>query len=164
MKQAYVQTKGNAEHSVSGEESSPEDDAANNTESNIESITKSSIYYGNKIGHKSYVEIKVNISKAKNIIINAKDSFKAKRFIQSIKNQRSNNEIKTIESNDKGIKQSVCYSGSKTIKQSKKVSTKAMEKSVKTAEQTFKLPIKNITTPLNYQNYQLNLLSQALKL
>lgn len=39
-----------------------------------------------------------------------------------------------------------------------------MEKSVKTAEQTFKLPIKNITTPLNYQNYQLNLLSQALKL
>ena len=155
VKQAYVQTKDKAEHSTNTEESSPEEYAVNNAESHIKSATISAIYFGNKIGHKGYTETKANIPKVKSTIANAKDSFKTKRSMQSIKSRRSNNAIKTIDTTDKSIKQSVTSSGSKTIKQSEKLSTKAMGKSVKTAEQTFKTPIKTSAMPKAYPNNQI---------
>ncbi len=127
MKRAYIHTKDKAEHSVYNEESNVEEYAANKAENHIHSMVDKGIYYGNKVGHKSYVETKGKIK-------TAKENYK----VRSLMKKQSNKSIKSIEKTTIDIKQPL----EKSIKQTEKNMIKPIGKSVKTAEQTFKGPIK----------------------
>lgn len=127
MKRAYIHTKDKAEHSVYSEESNVEEYATNKAENHIHSTIDKGIYYGNKIGHKSYVETKGKIK-------TAKENYK----VHSLMKKQSNKSIKSIEKTTIDIKQPL----EKSIKQTEKNIIKPIGKSVKTAEQTFKGPIK----------------------
>lgn len=154
MKQAYVQTKDKAEHSIQTDESSAEEYAANKTQESIGETVSKSAYASDKLGRKSVEITKDNISKArdkmpeiKENVSRAKDNFKAHRASQSLKKQHTyaqntNKIIKTVEHSEKTIRQSVTSAGNKSIKIASKQSAKTVGKSVKTAEQTAKASIK----------------------
>lgn len=127
MKRAYIHTKDKTEHSVYSEESNVDEYAANKTENQIHSVVDKGNFYGNKIGHKSYVETKGKIK-------TAKENYK----VRSLMKKQSNKSIKSIEKTNIDIKQSL----EKSIKQTEKNIIKPIGKSVKTTEQTFKGPIK----------------------
>ena len=140
MKQAYIATKDKAEHSVNANSYTAEEYASDKMERSIDEITHDGAYLFDKAGRKGVESTKNNYRSAKDSI----QQFKKNRAEQSLRKQTQNTKsaIKTLDTTDKGIKQSVNSAGKKTIKTAEKGATKAAQKSVKTAEKTAKTAIK----------------------
>ena len=153
IKHAYIETKDKAEHSISSNETSPEEYAANNAERHIDSSSKTLAYNANKIGYRSFKETKENISKLKNDPISAKESFKTNRLIKSFRKQKDDIQ--------KDIKQSVASSGTKDIKVANKIA-KVNDNSIKVSNKTIKTP-KDNTAVINKAKKSSQILAQKAK-
>ena len=138
MKQTYIASKEKAENAVKTDSNSPEEYADEKIERGIDEITHDGAYLFDKEGRKGLKDTKENYYKAKDGI----QRFKQQRAERTLRKQSSSTAIKTVDTSEKTIKQSVVSAGKKDIKLAGKEATKTAQKSVKTAEHTAKTAIK----------------------
>ena len=138
MKQTYIVSKEKVENAVKTDSNSPEEYADGKIEKGIDEITHDGAYLFDKEGRKGLKDTKENYDKAKDGI----QRFKQQRAERTLRKQSSSTAIKTVDTSEKTIKQSVVSAGKKDIKLAGKEATKTAQKSVKTAEHTAKTAIK----------------------
>lgn len=138
MKQTYIASKEKAENAVKTDSNSPEEYADEKIERGVDEITHDGAYLFDKEGRKGLKDTKENYYKAKDGI----QRFKQQRAERTLRKQSSSTAIKTVDTSEKTIKQSVVSAGKKDIKLAGKEATKTAQKSVKTAEHTAKTAIK----------------------
>ena len=141
MKQAYISTKEKAERSVNANSNTAEEYASDKLEVGIDEVVHDGAYVFDKAGRKGLETTKENIRYAKDGV----QRFKQQRAEKSLRKQTTHNTssaIKTVDTAEKTVKQSVSSSGKKTIKLAEKEVATTTQKSVKTAEQTAKTAIK----------------------
>ena len=138
MKQTYIASKEKAEDAIKTDSNSPEEYADEKIEKGIDEITHDGAYLFDKKGRKGLKDTKENYDKAKDSI----QRFKQQRAERTLRKQSSSTAIKTVDTSEKTIKQSVVSAGKKDIKLAGKEATKTAQKSVKTAEHTAKTAIK----------------------
>ena len=138
MKQTYIASKEKAENAVKTDSNSPEEYADEKIERGVDEITHDGAYLFDKEGRKGLKDTKENYYKAKDGI----QRFKQQRAERTLRKQSSGTAIKTVDTSEKTIKQSVVSAGKKDIKLAGKEATKTAQKSVKTAEHTAKTAIK----------------------
>ena len=138
MKQTYIVSKEKVENAVKTDSNSPEEYADEKIEKGIDEITHDGAYLFDKEGRKGLKDTKENYDKVKDGI----QRFKQQRTERTLRKQSSSTAIKTVDTSEKTIKQSVASAGKKNIKFAGKEATKTAQKSVKTAEHTAKTAIK----------------------
>ena len=139
IKDAYVRTKGKAEHSVFAAESSPEEYATDRTLTGTETAVHEVAHGLDKVGRKGIKTTKENISKAKDYFQRRKADLPKKQAQDALRRVRRSADttqkaIKTVDRSGKTIKQ--------TAKSTGKVAVKTTQKTIKTAEQTARMTIK----------------------
>ena len=139
IKDAYVRTKGKAEHSVFAAESSPEEYAADRTLTGTETAVHEVAHGLDKVGRKGIKTTKENISKAKDYFQRRKADLPKKQAQDTMRRvhrsaDTTQKAIKTVDRSGKTIKQ--------TAKSTGKAAVKTTQKSIKTAEQTSRTAIK----------------------
>lgn len=166
MKQAYIQTKDKAEHSVEAEEHNETEYATNRMESGTKRATEETVHQTKKAVDKGAKKVKDKVerkvenrvkkkveNKAENT---AKDTVKnsaerasknaAKKSAEkSVRSTQSvgRKSIRTVEKTSaKTVKQSARSAGKATVKTTQKGTVKTVKTSVKTAEKTSKAAIK----------------------
>ena len=161
MKEAYIRTRDNADHSLYAAESSPGEYASDRLSSGVDSVTHEAIHQFDKQGRKGIKTTKENISKVKENIQKRKAAAEqpkkqakkqaarktrqaADRISEPVKTLRQERgAVKTLDRGKKSIK--TMDRGRKTIKQASataKGTVKTASKSIKTAEKTAKASIK----------------------
>ena len=161
MKEAYIRTRDNADHSLYAAESSPGEYASDRLSSGVDSVTHEAIHQFDKQGRKGIKTTKENISKVKENIQKRKAAAEqpkkqaekqaarktrqaADRISEPVKTLRQERgAVKTLDRGKKSIK--TVDRGRKTIKQAAstaKGTVKTASKSIKTAEKTAKASIK----------------------
>lgn len=142
MKRAYISTKDKAEHSTYSDENSADEYASDRFEQGVDTAVHESVHLIDRAGRKGIDATKESIHKANDAVRN----FKVKQNENALYTQTQNIGGKTLmtdkKSAEKTIKQSARSAGNKTIKTVGKGSANAVQKSVKTAEQTAKTAIK----------------------
>ena len=161
MKEAYIRTRDNADHSLYAEESSPGEYASDRLSSGVDSVTHEAIHQFDKQGRKGIKTTKENISKVKENIQKRKAAAeqpkkqakkqaarktrqtadKISEPVRTLRQERG--AVKTLDRGKKSIK--TVDRGRKTIKQASataKGTVKTASKSIKTAEKTAKASIK----------------------
>ena len=156
MKAAYAKTKDKAESGMYAQETSADEYAADRVQNAEDRIIHEGVYAFDKEGRKGFETTKDNAIKLKDSI----QSFQQKRAEKALHTQqgpshstpspsksgysngkipttsRVQTPIKTVPKAEKTIRQSARSAGRRTIKTVDTVSTKAVGKSVKTAEKT----------------------------
>lgn len=161
MKEAYIRTRDNADHSLYAAESSPGEYASDRLSSGVDNVTHEAIHQFDKQGRKGIKTTKENISKVKENIQKRKAAAEqpkkqaekqaarktrqaADRISEPVKTLRQERgTVKTLDRGKKSIK--TVDRGRKTIKQAAstaKGTVKTASKSIKTAEKTAKASIK----------------------
>ena len=161
MKEAYIRTRDNADHSLYAAESSPGEYASDRLSSGVDNVTHEAIHQFDKQGRKGIKTTKENISKVKENIQKRKAAAEqpkkqaekqaarktrqaADRISEPVKTLRQERgAVKTPDRGKKSIK--TVDRGRKTIKQAAstaKGTVKTASKSIKTAEKTAKASIK----------------------
>ena len=161
MKEAYIRTRDNADHSLYAAESSPGEYASDRLSSGVDSVTHEAIHQFDKQGRKGIKTTKENISKVKENIQKRKAAAEqpkkqakkqaarktrqaADRISEPVRTLRQERgAVKTLDRGKKSIK--TVDRGRKTIKQASstaKGTVKTASKSIKTAEKTAKASIK----------------------
>ena len=161
MKEAYIRTRDNADHSLYAAESSPGEYASDRLSSGVDNVTHEAIHQFDKQGRKGIKTTKENISKVKENIQKRKAAAEqpkkqaekqaarktrqaADRISEPVKTLRQERgAVKTLDRGKKSIK--TVDRGRKTIKQASstaKGTVKTASKSIKTAEKTAKASIK----------------------
>lgn len=161
MKEAYIRTRDNADHSLYAAESSPGEYASDRLSSGVDSVTHEAIHQFDKQGRKGIKTTKENISKVKENIQKreaAAEQPKKQAKKQAARKTRQTADkisepvrtlrqergaVKTLDRGKKSIK--TVDRGRKTIKQASataKGTVKTASKSIKTAEKTAKASIK----------------------
>ena len=161
MKEAYIRTRDNADHSLYAAESSPGEYASDRLSSGVDNVTHEVIHQFDKQGRKGIKTTKENISKVKENIQKRKAAAEqpkkqaekqaarktrqaADRISEPVKTLRQERgAVKTLDRGKKSIK--TVDRGRKTIKQAAstaKGTVKTASKSIKTAEKTAKASIK----------------------
>ena len=161
MKEAYIRTRDNADHSLYAAESSPGEYASDRLSSGVDNVTHEAIHQFDKQGRKGIKTTKENISKVKENIQKRKAAAEqpkkqaekqaarktrqaADRISEPVKTLRQERgAVKTLDRGKKSIK--TVDRGRKTIKQAAstaKGTVKTASKSIKTAEKTAKASIK----------------------
>ena len=135
MKDAYVRTKGEAEHGVFAAESSPEEYAADRTLTGTETTAHEAANGFDKAGRKGVKTTKENISKAKDYFQRRKTDLPKKQAQDAMRRVRRSADttqktIKTVDRSGKAIKQ--------TAKSTGKAAVKTTQKTIKTARTTIK--------------------------
>lgn len=161
MKEAYIRTRDNADHSLYAAESSPGEYASDRLSSGVDSVTHEAIHQFDKQGRKGIKTTKENISKVKENIQKRKAAAeqpkkqakkqaarktrqtadKISEPVRTLRQERG--AVKTLDRGKKSIK--TADRGRKTIKQASataKGTVKTASKSIKTAEKTAKASIK----------------------
>ena len=166
MKQAYIQTKDKAEHSVEPEEHNETEYASDRMESGTKRVAEETVHQTKKAVHKGAEKVKDKVerkiedrvkkkveNKAENT---AKDTVKnsaerasknaakksAEKSIRAT-NSAGRKSIRTVEKTSaKTVKQSARSTGKATVKTAQKGTVKTVKTSVKTAEKTSKAAIK----------------------
>ena len=161
MKEAYIRTRDNADHSLYAAESSPGEYASDRLSSGVDSVTHEAIHQFDKQGRKGIKTTKENISKVKENIQKRKAAAeqpkkqakkqaarktrqtadKISEPVRMLRQERG--AVKTLDRGKKSIK--TVDRGRKTIKQASataKGTVKTASKSIKTAEKTAKASIK----------------------
>ena len=161
MKEAYIRTRDNADHSLYAAESSPGEYASDRLSSGVDSVTHEAIHQFDKQGRKGIKTTKENISKVKENIQKRKAAAeqpkkqakkqaarktrqtadKISEPVRTLRQERG--AVKTLDRGKKSIK--TVDRGRKTIKQASataKGTVKIASKSIKTAEKTAKASIK----------------------
>ena len=161
MKEAYIRTRDNADHSLYAAESSPGEYASDRLSSGVDSVTHEAIHQFDKQGRKGIKTTKENISKVKENIQKRKAAAeqpkkqakkqaarktrqtadKISEPVRTLRQERGT--VKTLDRGKKSIK--TVDRGRKTIKQASataKGTVKTASKSIKTAEKTAKASIK----------------------
>ena len=161
MKEAYIRTRDNADHSLYAAESSPGEYASDRLSSGVDSVTHEAIHQFDKQGRKGIKTTKENISKVKENIQKRKAAAeqpkkqakkqaarktrqtadKISEPVRTLRQERG--AVKTLDRGKKSIK--TMDRGRKTIKQASataKGTVKTASKSIKTAEKTAKASIK----------------------
>ena len=142
MKQAYISTKDKAEHSTYSDENSADEYASDRFEQGVDTAVREGVRLIDRAGRKGMDITKKSVRKANDAVHN----FKVKQSENALQKQTQyigNKTVRTAEkSAEKTIKQSARSAGNKTIKTVGKGSANAVQKSVKTAEQTAKTAIK----------------------
>ena len=161
MKEAYIRTRDNADHSLYAAESSPGEYASDRLSSGVDSVTYEAIHQFDKQGRKGIKTTKENISKVKENIQKRKAAAeqpkkqakkqaarktrqtadKISEPVRTLRQERG--AVKTLDRGKKSIK--TVDRGRKTIKQASataKGTVKTASKSIKTAEKTAKASIK----------------------
>ena len=161
MKEAYIRTRDNADHSLYAAESSPGEYASDRLSSGVDSVTHEAIHQFDKQGRKGIKTTKENISKVKENIQKRKAAAeqpkkqakkqaarktrqtadKISEPVRTLRQERG--AVKTLDRGKKSIK--TVDRGRKTIKQAAstaKGTVKTASKSIKTAEKTAKASIK----------------------
>ena len=161
MKEAYIRTRDNADHSLYAAESSPGEYASDRLSSGVDNVTHEAIHQFDKQGRKGIKTTKENISKVKENIQKRKAAAEqpkkqaekqaarktrqaADKISEPVKTLRQERgAVKTLDRGKKSIK--TVDRGRKTIKQASstaKGTVKTASKSIKTAEKTAKASIK----------------------
>ena len=161
MKEAYIRTRDNADHSLYAAESSPGEYASDRLSSGVDNVTHEAIHQFDKQGRKGIKTTKENISKVKENIQKRKAAAEqpkkqaekqaarktrqaADRISEPVKTLRQERgAVKTLDRGKKSIK--TVDRGRRTIKQAAstaKGTVKTASKSIKTAEKTAKASIK----------------------
>ena len=161
MKEAYIRTRDNADHSLYAAESSPGEYASDRLSAGVDNVTHEAIHQFDKQGRKGIKTTKENISKVKENIQKRKAAAEqpkkqaekqaarktrqaADRISEPVKTLRQERgAVKTLDRGKKSIK--TVDRGRKTIKQAAstaKGTVKTASKSIKTAEKTAKASIK----------------------
>ena len=161
MKEAYIRTRDNADHSLYAAESSPGEYASDRLSSGVDSVTHEAIHQFDKQGRKGIKTTKENISKVKENIQKRKAAAEqpkkqaekqaarktrqaADKISEPVRTlQQERGAVKTLDRGKKSIK--TVDRGRKTIKQASstaKGTVKTASKSIKTAEKTAKASIK----------------------
>ena len=166
MKEAYIRTRDNADHSLYAAESSPGEYASDRLSSGVDSVAHEAIHQFDKQGRKGIKTTKENISKVKENIQKRKAAAAqpkkeaekraarqagqraghqaADRISEPVRTLRQERgAVKTLDRGKKSIK--TVDRGRKTIKQASstaKGTVKTASKSIKTAEKTAKASIK----------------------
>ena len=138
MKQTYIASKEKVENAVRTDSNSPEEYADEKIERGVDEITHDGAYLFDKEGRKGLKDTKEHYDKVKDGI----QRFKQQRTERTLRKQSSSTAIKTVDTSEKTIKQSVASAGKKNIKFAGKEATKMAQKFVKTAEHTAKTAIK----------------------
>lgn len=161
MKEAYIRTRDNADHSLYAAESSPGEYASDRLSSGVDSVTHEAIHQFDKQGRKGIKTTKENISKVKENIQKRKAAAeqpkkqakkqaarktrqtadKISEPVRTLRQERG--AVKTLDRGKKSIK--TVDRGRKTIKQASataKGTVKTASKSIKTAKKTAKASIK----------------------
>ena len=161
MKEAYIRTRDNADHSLYAAESSPGEYASDRLSSGVDSVTHEAIHQFDKQGRKGIKTTKENISKVKENIQKRKAAAeqpkkqakkqaarktrqtadKISEPVRTLRQERG--AVKTLDRGKKSIK--TVDRGRKSIKQASataKGTVKTASKSIKTAEKTAKASIK----------------------
>ena len=161
MKEAYIRTRDNGDHSLYAAESSPGEYASDRLSSGVDSVTHEAIHQFDKQGRKGIKTTKENISKVKENIQKRKAAAeqpkkqakkqaarktrqtadKISEPVRTLRQERG--AVKTLDRGKKSIK--TVDRGRKTIKQAAataKGTVKTASKSIKTAEKTAKASIK----------------------
>ena len=161
MKEAYIRTRDNADHSLYAAESSPGEYASDRLSSGVDSVTHEAIHQFDKQGRKGIKTTKENISKVKENIQKRKTAAeqpkkqakkqaarktrqtadKISEPVRTLRQERG--AVKTLDRGKKSIK--TVDRGRKSIKQASataKGTVKTASKSIKTAEKTAKASIK----------------------
>ena len=161
MKEAYIRTRDNADHSLYAAESSPGEYASDRLSSGVDSVTHEAIHQFDKQGRKGIKTTKENISKVKENIQKRKAAAeqpkkqakkqaarktrqtadKISEPVRTLRQERG--AVKTLDRGKKSIK--TVDRGHKIIKQASataKGTVKTASKSIKTAEKTAKASIK----------------------
>ena len=161
MKEAYIRTRDNADHSLYAAEGSPGEYASDRLSSGVDSVTHEAIHQFDKQGRKGIKTTKENISKVKENIQKRKaaaeqpkkqakkqaarktrqTAYKISEPVRTLRQERG--AVKTLDRGKKSIK--TVDRGRKTIKQASataKGTVKTASKSIKTAEKTAKASIK----------------------
>ena len=139
MKDAYIRTKGKAEHGIFAVESSPEEYAADRTLTGTETAAHEVAHGLDKAGRKGVKTTKENISKAKDYFQRRRTDLPKKQAQDAMRRVRRSADatqktIKTVDRSGKTIKQ--------TAKSTGKAAVKTTQKTIKTAEQTARTTIK----------------------
>ena len=162
MKQAYIQTKDKAEHSVEAEEHNETEYASDRMESGTKRVTEETVHQTKKAVHKGAEKVKDKVEQkienrvkkkvensAENTVKNsaerASKNAAKKSAEKSIRatNSAGRKSIRTVEkSSAKTVKQSARSAGKATVKTAQKGTVKTVKTSVKTAEKTSKAAIK----------------------
>ena len=161
MKEAYIRTRDNADHSLYAAESSPGEYASDRLSSGVDNVAHEAIHQFDKQGRKGIKTTKENISKVKENIQKRKAAAEqpkkqakkqaarktrqaADRISEPVRTLRQERgAVKTLDRGKKSIK--TVDRGRKTIKQASataKGTVKTASKSIKTAEKTAKASIK----------------------
>ena len=161
MKEAYIRTRDNADHSLYAAESSPGEYASDRLSSGVDNVAHEAIHQLDKQGRKGIKTTKENISKVKENIQKRKAAAAqpkkqaekqaarktrqaADRISEPVRTLRQERgAVKTLDRGKKSIK--TVDRGHKTIKQASstaKGTVKTASKSIKTAEKTAKASIK----------------------
>ena len=161
MKEAYIRTRDNADHSLYAAESSPGEYASDRLSSGVDNVTHEAIHQFDKQGRKGIKTTKENISKVKENIQKRKAAAEqpkkqaekqaarktrqaADRISEPVRTLRQERgAVKTLDRGKKSIK--TVDRGHKIIKQASataKGTVKTASKSIKTAEKTAKASIK----------------------
>ena len=161
MKEAYIRTRDNADHSLYAAESSPGEYASDRLSSGVDNVAHEAIHQFDKQGRKGIKTTKENISKVKENIQKRKAAAAqpkkqaekqaarktrqaADRISEPVRTLRQERgAVKTLDRGKKSIK--TVDRGRKTIKQASstaKGTVKTASKSIKTAEKTAKASIK----------------------
>ena len=132
MKDAYIRTKEEAEHSVYAAEGSPDEYAADR----ISGGTETAVHRLDKSGRKGVKDTKENISKVK-------DHFQQKKAANGLRRsaEPAKQSVKTAAHSGKTIQQTAKSTGNAAVKTAKGT-VKSTQKTIKTAEQTAKTAIK----------------------
>ena len=155
MKEAYIRTRDNADHSLYAAESSPGEYASDRLSSGVDNVTHEAIHQFDKQGRKGIKTTKENISKVKENIQKRKAAAEQPKkqaekqaarktrqaAVKTLRQERG--AVKTLDRGKKSIK--TVDRGRKTIKQAAstaKGTVKTASKSIKTAEKTAKASIK----------------------
>ena len=162
MKQAYIQTKDKAEHSVEAEEHNETEYASDRMESGTKRATEETVHQTKKAVHKGAEKVKDKVEQkienrvkkkvensAENTVKNsaerASKNAAKKSAEKSIRatNSAGRKSIRTVEKTSaKTVKQSARSTGKATVKTAQKGTVKTVKTSVKTAEKTSKAAIK----------------------
>ena len=162
MKQAYIQTKEKAEHSVEAEEHNETEYASDRMESGTKRATEETVHQTKKAVHKGAEKVKNKVEQkienrvkkkvensAENTVKNsaerASKNAAKKSAEKSIRatNSAGRKSIRTVEKTSaKTVKQSARTTGKATVKTAQKGTVKTVKTSVKTAEKTSKAAIK----------------------
>lgn len=166
MKQAYIQTKDKAEHSVEPEEHNETEYASDRMESGTNRVVEETVHQTKKAVNKGAEKVKDKVERkiedrVKKTVQNkaentAKDTVKnsaerasknaakksAEKSIRAT-NSAGRKSIRTVEKTSaKTVKQSARSTGKATVKTAQKGTVKTVKTSVKTAEKTSKAAIK----------------------